>query len=70
MRRCLIDEMVKMVEKEINETEDSRLKNAYSDYLQDIREMAGMLGKIVGKMAVDRVIDPKEAMLLTKIERE
>ena len=70
LMRRLIDEMVKIVEKEINETEDDRLKDAYSDYLQDIREMAGTLGKVAGKMSVDGIIDPKEATLLTKIERK
>ena len=58
----LVDEMIKTTERAISETEDNMLKDAYGDYLRDIREIAGTLGKITGKMAADRIIDPREAI--------
>jgi hypothetical protein len=58
-----------MIEKEASKIKDERVKNAYLSYLQDFREIGGIVGSMIGKMVLDKIIDPKEAEYIVEIGR-
>lgn len=65
-----IRRLVGRMEKIMAETKDESLKEIYRDYLRETREMMGIVGKLVGKMYADKVVDPAKAEFLLKAERE
>lgn len=64
-----IRRLIERIEKIMADTKDERMKEIYMDYLRETREMMGTMGKLVGKMYADKVIDPAKAESLLKAER-
>jgi hypothetical protein len=56
----LLDDSIKEVESRQQKAKLDHVKNSYADYRRILREIAGSVYSLVGKMRVDKVLDPPE----------
>jgi hypothetical protein len=56
----LADEIAKSIRSQITSAKDERTRSAYEDYQRDLREIAASIYGLIGKMRMDRVLDPEE----------
>jgi len=63
----LIDEAVKLINEQIQSSKDERTRQAYEDYKRHLREIGSSIYSLVGKMRIDRVLDPPELSGLDEI---
>ena len=56
----LLDDSIKEVESRQQRATLEHVKNSYADYRRILREIAGSVYSLVGKMRVDKVLDPPE----------
>jgi hypothetical protein len=57
----ILDDAMKLVEKKIEESKDNeRTRKAYEDYRNHIRELGTSVYTLIGKMRMDKVLDPPE----------
>ena len=56
----IMDASVKEIDLRMSKAKQDSTKTAYADYKRSLRDITGLLYALVGKMRVDRVLDPPE----------
>ena len=63
----ILDESMKLVNKKIAESKEEHERQAYQDYMQHVRNLGVSVYTLIGKMRMDRVLDPKELETLDQM---
>jgi len=63
----IMDASVKEIESRMSKAKQETTKQAYADYKKSLRDITGLLYALVGKMRVDRVLDPPEIQAMQEL---
>ncbi len=63
----ILDEATKFVNKKISDSRDDHERQCYEDYRKHIRELGTSVYTLIGKMRMDRILDPKEVEMLEQM---
>ena len=63
----LIDDSIKEIERRQSIAKLEHVKTSYADYRRILREIAGSIYSLVGKMRIDKVLDPPEIKELNQL---
>lgn len=63
----LLDEAMKIVTRKIVESKDQQERQGYEDYRRHIRELGSSIYTLIGKMRMDRILDPDELVVLDQM---
>ena len=62
-----MDEAVKEINLRISNAKQDNTRKAYEDYKRTLREISSFIYGLVGKMRIDRVLDPPEIASLESL---
>lgn len=63
----ILDRAMELTNQKIRESKDDRERQGYEDYRRHIRELGTAVYTLIGKMRMDRILDPIELESLEQL---